>query len=292
MKRKMLEGFPPDIRKRVLCVLDLPCPAHDDNALRQAAEQARSFIDGDQCRYVDEAVTKFMELLHSDEDSCCYGEMQTTIALQMGAVEQLLVNESWMGSAHTLTELRNIAEAQGTSVIEVKPHRASGAYFCKSFGVGGRLRWQLNHDVLENDLLPPTENYSDDACIDSCVAGERRAPMPLCQGAIEQRALPVVQVQTPEKDDCVARYEIFAWLQERLVAALGDADVADALLAGVEVILADEAEGREGEVLDGWEDQRVSALADTLDMLRGEGVPEDVVQELERRWTESSRLYF
>lgn len=317
MKRKLLEELPRPLRNRVLCIIDLPCSASDDNALRQAADRARSFMDADGHRELDEAVSHFLELARSDADLCCYGEAQTQIALKMGAVEQLLVDVTWESNAHSLAEWRAQAEAHGTPVVEVVPHSTGAVEFCKAFRVGGCLRWPVDLELLEESASSPkaaspeidvaTAPLSMDVtwplpqmampdrlvrCEMAAVADDpRKAGVVECRrSGLYPEASPMEPELTPiaamRDDRPTARTEVFTWLQGELVAALRDPSAAESLAAGVEVILGSEVATDDEEE----QEQEGEALVQTLEMLREEGVPETLVAELAHRWAKIPKL--
>merc|ERR1712232_304547 len=63
--------------------------------------------------------------------------------------------------------------------------------------------------------------------------------------------------------------EIYSWLEDELTEAFDDRSTAQALVACVEVILADESTEEEHGV-----------LANVVDLLTGEGVPQQIIDKL------------
>eukprot|EP00973_Karenia_brevis_P043502 6028331-Karenia_brevis.AAC.1 len=76
----------------------------------------------------------------------CYGRAQTLAALDLGAVETLLVAEG-----DNEDEWTTLAASHATDVVRVQDQSAQGMQFCSSFRVRGCLRWPVDPDLLDED---------------------------------------------------------------------------------------------------------------------------------------------
>jgi len=275
MKQKLLQELPESLRKNVLCIVDLACAAGPE-ALRQAAWRAAGSAASSEDSEVERVINHFFELTVKDS-MCCYGEGITLKALEMGAVEHLLLatEETLDTSPDTW---RSKAASYGTEVVEIHPRTEQGSKFCKSFVVGGCLRWPLDLDMLqeadEEDqqggekgmLLCRDEGHGvctlgfDVDAIDSssCKHG----------GLMFDPELRPIIVAGVESD----RSETLRWFEAKLNDVLDDPSSAEAIVACVEVVLSDEETPRD-EVEDG-----------VLTLLSAEGVPAELALELISRW--------
>jgi len=275
-KHRLVRELPQPLNGSVICVLDLPCSASVD-ALRMAALRAAGAVGSDRCRESDEALSRFMELVELPSTEAqvlvCYGGAQTATALAMGAVETMLI-----ASEEDAEHWRSIANLHGTSTVEVQASSEQGVKFAKSFRVGGCLRWPMDPDLLEDQAEEPKQ---DDA---STSAGESEAPaasLPEDEAAGHRNASPAGDPNAATQvrptllmqvhDDVPCHHSdaegLFPWLTQ----ALQDQASAEALVACVEVILGDEGAHEE------------EVLAQAMEMLIGEGVPQNVVDEFTHR---------
>lgn len=280
-KQRLFRELTPSLQKRVLCTLDLPCSAGLEG-LRLAACRAAHAVATDAQKKNEGALNRFMELLEKPTSESgvievCYGRLHTLAALEMGAVETLLVAE---GCDEDTWEA--LAESHATVLVKVPAHSDFGVQFCSSFRVGGCLRWPLDPDLLEGD----------DEGLDSCASAElRRAmstPLELASTSgktspMEVDALTVASTSgssfhcTVKEQDATdtsegrASDEVMSWLRAALIESLGDEASAESLVICVTVLLEDES-------TDGLE-----AQAQVREMLLGEQVPLNIIDELAER---------
>jgi len=259
--------LPALLQKQVLCTVTLSCDANSD-ALYQAALRASESLATAEQAGPEHAVKHFLDLSVSGS-LCCYGETQTERALKMGAVEQLLLAVD-VQTRLSLDEWKALAEAHGARLFQVRPRSDQATAFCESFKVGACLRWAVDQELLEEEVCEnpaPLPELIDDV-------------LPLHYD-ISNDELSKVEVAdsdgmstTPSSAEAtmLTRREVLAKFEERLGATLGDTSAAEALTAGIEVVLADEESPREDVV------ESVLAIA------RSDGVPEDMVLELLSRW--------
>lgn len=262
MKRQLFTELPQVLRSRVLCTVDLACGAEGgQEALYQAAAKAADVVCADRGREMERAVGHFLELTRVNAALCCYGETETAAALQFGAVERLLID----ACSRTLEEWRALAQANGAIVVEVAPRSEETVEFCRSFSVGGCLRWPVELELLEDEGPSLTQ-----------AAGEAVAGSPADE-IVAPAARPVVELSAvPFAESAAASSSIFAWLQQQLTDCMEHPSEAEALAIGVEVIVGGADGATELEVEE--------ALAQALEMLRGEGVPPAMIDEFANRW--------
>jgi len=141
--------------------LDLPCDAGTEG-LRMAAARAGQTVETHESRQAQNALSNFMELLQKPQAEAgalvCYGESQTRPALEMGAVDTLLVAACGRIELKPWSEL---GSSSGAVVVEVQNFCAQGAVFCSNFQLGGILRWPVDLGLLDMD---DASNHGDIAC--------------------------------------------------------------------------------------------------------------------------------
>lgn len=172
----------------------------------------------------------------------CYGPEQTLRALRLGAVHTLLVASSVEGSwSCALADALQVAEAQKVRCLTISADSQDSVRFGSAFGIGGLLRWDPAPEVLEES----------DAEVPEAVPGGGDAT-------------PTTQAETDSESGSTAPPEVeeaLQWLTAQLTRLQGEA-VAEALREVAAVLLGD-------------------GLEPTLEVLRAEGVPEEVLQGFE-----------
>lgn len=254
MKRKLLRELPAPVRARVLLVADLPNTSGAE-ALRSLAAQIPQIAKNDRQQEADGIVDRFMNMVAQTSSGqatrVCYGDEQTRAALRMGAVERLLV-ERGRGARWAA-----LAASSGVLITEVDPTSELGCGFCSGFGIGGLLRYAVDLDVLEAE---------EDVVADDSVPVLPCEPLTRCKSdpteSDEEKASTVAS-------ETAGNAEILQWIEAALVRALRDTVAAESLTACADVILF----GGDG-VAD------AERLESTVEMLRDEGVPDDVLAEL------------
>mmetsp|Transcript_19230 Transcript_19230/g.36063 ORF Transcript_19230/g.36063 Transcript_19230/m.36063 type:complete len:328 (+) Transcript_19230:459-1442(+) len=154
MKRKLLKQLAPTMQQRVLAVVDLNCGA-DRDSLRQAALRAP-----DPAGHSEEsAVKKFLQEVKLGGG--VYGRVQTTKALELGAVGTLLLAAD--GPPCEVQSFLKLAEEQGTPCLLVSAVSEDSACFCSSFAVGGLLRWDPTVELMEEGEEQEAETEEGEA---------------------------------------------------------------------------------------------------------------------------------
>mmetsp|Transcript_19704 Transcript_19704/g.55531 ORF Transcript_19704/g.55531 Transcript_19704/m.55531 type:complete len:393 (+) Transcript_19704:406-1584(+) len=253
MKRKLLAELSQLSRSRVARVVDVQCHA-DASGLQRVAAHLKEAAEADLHQDTSAAVRRFLEFVAQTERHVmpliCYGEAETASALRLGAVDQLLLWSTLGGiSSRRREEWGRLAAASGASVVDVEPASEAALRFCQGFGVGACLRYPVDSTLLEE---PGSE--------DEGAPADPRKPLPAPAADSESESVSTATSRTENL--------LVGWLQAALKVALQDATAAESLAACAEIVLFDESTPAE------------ERLESTLEMLRGEGVPEEVLLEL------------
>lgn len=265
MKRKLAGELSVALRRLDVRTVDLDCRA-DLDGLRQLALCIRQVSVSDQENEAEAAVNGFMSLLSQTEmreaHLACYGEAETMAALRMGAVRELLVSRAHADPPNRKMEMwRELAAASGASLVEVHPNSGLRARFCDGFGVGACLRYRVDASLLEESEPvrddSPTPTPEDTAPCSTTGSPDKHASDLSDSDDASTTAAP-----------SEARSRLHDWLLPVLAQAFGDSVAAEAIAIGVDVVLCDETLPME---------ERMEAVHD---MLRGEGISEDVLAEL------------
>lgn len=251
MKRKFVAELSSPLRSRVARVVDLQCCAGLEG-LQKAAAHLCEVVQKDREQETCAAVSRFLGLVaRTDAHAAalvCYGEEETSAALRLGAVDQLLVASS-PGSSRSLREWGEFAAVVGASVVGVDPVDRASLRFCQGFGVGACLRYPLHLPSLEEEDPEETSPGFE----------EQKPPAaPAADSDCD-----TVSTATSQTDNVLIR-----WLREALKPTLQDVVAAESLALCAELVLFEEMTPVE------------ERLDSALEMLRAEGVPEDVLIEL------------
>mmetsp|Transcript_126443 Transcript_126443/g.393538 ORF Transcript_126443/g.393538 Transcript_126443/m.393538 type:complete len:421 (-) Transcript_126443:138-1400(-) len=256
LKRRLLAELPDPMRARVSLVVDLPCRA-DARGLQQTAARLGEVVEAQKRQETEVAVARFMELVQQAggceaATTVCYGSVETEAALRLGVVEELLVaSESVAGGGFSGPSVvwRELAAASGASLVQVVPTTDLALRFSEGFGVGAVLRYAVEPDLLQ-----------EPSPVDPFMPAELEKLPSIPQ---EESDCDVASTAASEADGLLLR-----WLRQVLSPALGDAAAAEALATCAELVLLDESTPPR------------ERIVSTLEMLRGEGIPEDVLAEL------------
>jgi peptide subunit release factor 1 (eRF1) len=276
MKHKLVAELPGPLKKQVMCTVDLSCNAGPEGLRLAALRAVESVVSAGDCQE-DRDLQQFLELTLKEELMCCYGEAETVRALQMGAVDRLLLSADLQTNL-SADEWKSLAAWHGTRIVEIHPRTEKGSEFCKSFGVGACFRWPLEEHLLQDD---EDHNEEDSEEIPINASGTLGIQPP---SAISKE-MEELEVASPQDDidressstaDTLCgntqNSEALAWFQAEVNDALGDLSAAEALTACVEVVLSDEVTAQD-EILEG-----LTAI------ICAEGLPEELAAELMRRW--------
>merc|ERR1719486_219811 len=82
----------------------------------------------------------------------CYGKHQTSAALRIGAVQEVLISATPAGSGKRwMTQCKELAMAVGASLVKVSPQSDMRMRFCEGIVVGAFLRYAVDPVLLEAD---------------------------------------------------------------------------------------------------------------------------------------------
>lgn len=258
MKRRLVRELPLPLRERVAGVVDIDTSAGTEG-LQKVAASARQLAEMSLRRESGNVLSSFLELVAKmdaqEAPPVCFGVVQTAAALRLGAVKHLLLgapscSDQELGRGAWL----ELASRSGASVTEVEPTSEPGLRFCRGFGVGGCLRYPVDPELLEGEPadgglahvgeegLEQEMALTSDACSD-CGSASTAA----------------------SRSD----FQLLEWLQGALQQTLQDASAAESLAMCADVVL-----------FGGDATTDLERLEGACEMLRGEGVPEDVLLEL------------
>lgn len=261
MKNKLKEELPPSIRICVARVVDIPHAANFDGLQKMVSHINEVAIE-DHEQEEKRAVVRFMELLAQTETHSaplvCYGEAHTKAALQMGAVREVLVSVDPAGFLFRQKDVWiELATASGASVVEVHPRSYVENRFCNGFGIGACLRYPVDPFLLEEGVDFKEPKNTHNAAVAALTESGRPASCEL-DSDIESNTT------APSEADTL----LHEWLREVLTLALHDGITAESLAIGTELVLFDDTLAVE------------ERLQNASEMLLGEGVPKDVLDEL------------
>lgn len=259
LKHKLIDELPGVFRARVVKIVELNCGA-GHCGLRKAGGFVEEASHAAQRARTDQLVGRFLALAATPcaPSMCCYGESQTASAVKMGAVEWLLVARSSKdGEDPSLAEWRECANIHGSMTVEVGHETELEQRFSRGFRIGAILRWAVDEEFFDE----ADEHILNASCRQNLLMGDH---LPMADGGSNGDTDSTVD--TPRQD----HFELFTWLRQALLAALGLNQVAvvEAHVACAEVLLlVDDSAALEERVIQ------------TVEVLRSEGVPETVLEE-------------
>eukprot|EP00928_Gymnodinium_smaydae_P032641 TRINITY_DN23580_c0_g1_i1.p1 TRINITY_DN23580_c0_g1~~TRINITY_DN23580_c0_g1_i1.p1 ORF type:complete len:437 (-),score=58.61 TRINITY_DN23580_c0_g1_i1:208-1518(-) len=276
MKHKLVSELPELLKNKLVCTVDLSCNAGPEGLRLAALRAVESVTMAEDCQE-DRDLQQFIELTLKEELMCCYGEAQTVRALQLGAVDRLLLSIDLQTNL-SVDEWKSLAALHGTRIVEIHPRTEKGCEFCESFGVGACFRWPLEEHLLQDDddhahedceEIPINASATPGIQLPSATSKELdELEMVAPQGEIDREG----SRTSDTLSDNMHQSEALAWFRAEVHDALGDLSAAEALAACVEVVLSDELTPKH-EVIEG-----------VIAIVCAEGLSEDVALELVRRW--------
>ncbi len=141
LKEEFVEGdyLPYYLKQKIIAVVDTGYS--DEYGLRELVERAKDVLEKTSLIREKKLLEKFFYYLAKDPDMVVYGYEDTKKALEMGAVEVLLVSEDF--DKEKLKELIELAEQMGTKVEIISKKTPEGEQF-SNFKIGGILRFKIN----------------------------------------------------------------------------------------------------------------------------------------------------
>ena len=190
LKHKLVEAstFPGVLKSKVLNLLDITYG--DKNGLTQAIEMSQSLLKDVKLVEEKQIISTFFEHIAKDTGKCCYGIEEIIYAMDMGAIETLILWEelpimrylfeddtvlfvhpqnekhkklleevdSSIKSDELFSEwiVENYKEQGIDKCMLITDRSGQGLQFCNGFGgLGGILRWQVN---FENNVSEKEHN--------------------------------------------------------------------------------------------------------------------------------------
>lgn len=262
MKHKLIAELSERLQKQVVCTVDLSCDAGSE-ALRQAALRAAGSVASAEHSSVDKELRRFFDLTMK-VSMCCYGEEHTLQALEMGAVEHLLLSVD-LKTTLPVDDWKALAELYSTDVVEIHPRTELASRFCQSFGIGGCLRWpldlQVGEDEKEKDEKPQEESPKQQD-----EKSREESPNEVdCESISTADTMLDMHISQH-------RRSTLAWLESELQGILCDQSAAEAVTACIEVVLSDDVTPHD------------EIMENITSVITAEGAPEELALELMRRW--------
>jgi len=267
MNDELKDALPQALLKRLLCPpFSISCNA-GPQGLNQASMKASDAAPSHERKYADTLVQTWLETAECSPNAVCYGEEHTLRALEMGAVESLLIAEGFNSAGGlTFKELAALAEEYGTSCFKILSCAADSVSFCKHYQIAGILRYALGElfdEPEEPQELEPAQEFEE-----SCVS-----------------TLPSEPIQTHEEDNVCKPSEegwqktTLSWLAANLSAALDESRSANGHINGTDAMALTECVAL---LLDDGSVSMAEGLNEAVDILINDGVPVHFVQEFKQ----------
>lgn len=181
---------------------------------------------------------RFFETLQGSHNWCCYGAEGTRHALELYAVDELLVSSEGAPGGLTASQWTSLAFNFKVVVVHVvTADTAAGNRFCSGFGIAGILARSIEpqiEDAVHFDyhvvVLERSSSRADKCQAENCVAVDRHVDVEYSSSSSDLLAM--LSQQSP------AHYTFFSWLAEALETEMASDSVSFlSLLDGVFVIL-------------------------------------------------------
>jgi len=138
-KEDFMEYLNNEIKKKILVVQDLTYT--DESGLHHLVDKSQD-IFAKEAIAEEKAILKiFFETLAKEQDKVAYGEKKVKKALEMGAVDKLLLTESLTDKE--IDEYEGLAIPTGAELILISTNTKEGLQFKDLSGIGAILRYSL-----------------------------------------------------------------------------------------------------------------------------------------------------
>lgn len=153
MKHKLVAELPPSLRRRISCIVNLNCGGW--TGLQKAASQVSLVRKEKLERLEGDIVDEFMKCAQATDtsyESICYGEAETKLAFDMGAVKMLLICDDY----ENIERWMAMSSSCGADTTRIESTTNSSATFCTGYRIGAFLRWPMKsaeslEEFLENE---------------------------------------------------------------------------------------------------------------------------------------------
>lgn len=129
------------IKDKVLGVVDITYT--NVFGLKELVDKAQDLLSEDEVMTEKKAIQRLLETLATKTDFVTYGKEQTKTALEMGAVDELILIDTVVDD-EMLEEFTELAEMTKTKVTLVSDRTPEAVQYKGLTGIGGVLRYPLN----------------------------------------------------------------------------------------------------------------------------------------------------
>lgn len=138
-KQEFIEELNEELRRKIIAVEDLTYTG--ESGLHDLVDKAKEVLAEQDIIKEKKIMNRFFEMLAKDSSRIAYGMQEVERALDMGAVEILLLSESL--KEETIEQFEGKAEKTGTEVVLVSVDTREGAQLRDLTGIGAILRYAI-----------------------------------------------------------------------------------------------------------------------------------------------------
>ena len=128
-----------DVQKKIIAVKDLSYTG--EFGLQELVDLCQDVLAGEEIAQEKKIVGKFLQMLLLEPRKVAYGEVNVRKALEMGAVEDLLLSD--VLDAKKMDEFEKLAEQFSTSVAIISQETREGVQLREIGGFGAILRYEI-----------------------------------------------------------------------------------------------------------------------------------------------------
>ncbi len=130
-----------DLKKKILAIKDITYT--NTYGLKELFDKAADVLSDDEVMTERRILIEFLETLAKDTNMISYGLKNTKLALEMGAVEKLIILDDILDDA-TLEEFSNLAEQSRSAIHLLTDRTPEGVQFKGLTGIGAILRYPIH----------------------------------------------------------------------------------------------------------------------------------------------------
>lgn len=132
-----------NLKKKILAVEDIGYA--DEHGLKLLVEKAQKVLEEEDIMKEKKVLKEFFTLLGKNKEKVAYGEEAVRKALQLGAVEKLLISESFDEKKPAVSkEFQKIAKSMGSEIFFISSETDEGLSFKNLGGIGAILRFLIS----------------------------------------------------------------------------------------------------------------------------------------------------
>lgn len=129
-----------DIKKKVIAIKDITYT--NAYGLKELFDKSADVLSDDEVMTERRVLIEFLETLGKDANTIVYGEKNTKMALEMGAVSKLIIIDDTLND-ETMEEFSSLAEQSRSEIHLVTDRTPEGVQFKGLTGVGAILRYPI-----------------------------------------------------------------------------------------------------------------------------------------------------